>query len=249
MNRFFMEGINPEKKEVAISGETAHQISRVLRLKPGDRFLLLDNKGWEYQAVIKSILNNVVIGRIANKVLGTGEPSVKITLYQALLKNEKFEFVLQKGVELGIHSFVPFISERCVAKKPSENKIERWRNIIKEAAEQSRRALIPVLNEVVLFEEACSQALKPALILWEEEKTRDLKSLLKSPAFSKKEQISLFVGPEGGFTSAEIGLANQYGIVSVGLGNRILRAETAGLAVISAIMYEKGELGIIDEVG
>ncbi len=243
MHRFFIRGMKPEHDEAAISGDTAHQIIRVLRLKPGDQVILLDNEGWEYQAVIKSISNDVVIGRIVNKVLGTGEPSIKITLYQALLKNDKLELVLQKGVELGVHSFVPFISERCVAKKPSESKQQRWHEIIKEAAEQSRRTLIPVLNQVISFEEACSHALKPALILWEEEKTRGLKSFLKSPKFSKKKEISVFVGPEGGFTSAEIGLANQFGIAAVRLGDRILRAETAGLAAVSAIMYEEGELG------
>ena len=243
MHRFIIHEINLENDEATISGDTAHQIIRVLRLKPGDQVVLLDNEGWEYQTVIKSITRDAVTGKIVNKLLGTGEPSVKITLYQALLKNDKFEFVLQKGVELGVHSLVPFVSERCVAKKPSENKLERWRNIIKEAAEQSRRTRLPVLHQVISFEEACRQALKPALILWEEEKTRGLKSLLRSPTFSKKKEISLFVGPEGGFTSAEIVLANQHKIVSVGLGDRILRAETAGLAVISAIMYEKGELG------
>ncbi len=243
MHRFFIPEKSFENDQATILGDMAHQIIRVLRLTPGDQVVLLDNEGWEYQTIIKSITKDIVTGKILNKALGTGDPSVKITLYQALLKNDKLEFVLQKGVELGIQSFVPFVSERCVAKKPSENKIERWRNIIKEAAEQSRRARLPLLHQLISFEEACRQALIPALILWEEEKTRGLKSLLRSPTFSKKKEISLFVGPEGGFTSLEIVLANRYGIVAVGLGDRILRAETAGLTAISAIMFEKGELG------
>ena len=242
MHRFFIPEKSFENDQATISGDTAHQIIRVLRLTPGDQVVLLDNKGWEYQTVIKSITRDVVIGKIVNQVFGMGETSAKITLYQALLKNDKLEFVLQKGVELGVHSFVPFVSERCVAKKPSENRLERWRNIIKEAAEQSRRTCLPVLHPVISFEEACRKVLKPALILWEEEKTRGLKSLLRSPEFSNKKEISIFVGPEGGFTSFEIILANQHKIVSVGLGDRLLRAETAGPTAISAIMYEKGEL-------
>lgn len=243
MQRFFVSEKVLGQDKVIITGDTAHQINRVLRLKPGDNIILLDNHGFEYLAEIESLTRDEVKVKVLKKEQGAGEPGLKLVLYQALLKIDKFEFVLQKGVELGVSSFVPFISERCIVRAPSEDRLERWRNIIKEAAEQSRRSILPVLSQVVPFKEACVLADKPSLILWEGEKSTGLASTLKSPEFDKVTSISVFVGPEGGFTPTEIELANQYGIVSVGLGNRILRAETAGLAAISAIMYEKGELG------
>jgi 16S rRNA (uracil1498-N3)-methyltransferase len=243
MHRFFIPRDAFTHDRVLITGEIAQQISRVLRLKPGDHITVLDDTGWEYESVIESITRDVVNGVVVKKVLGIGEPKTKVVLYQALLKTDKFEFVLQKGVELGITSFVPFVSERCVARKPSESKLERWHSVIREAAEQSRRTHLPVLHEVVSFKEACEQTNQPALILWEEEKSQNLAATLKSAPFTRAQAISVFVGPEGGFTSTEIELARRHGIVPAGLGNRILRAETAGLAAISAIMYEEGELG------
>jgi 16S rRNA (uracil1498-N3)-methyltransferase len=164
-------------------------------------------------------------------------------LYQALIKADKFEFVLQKGVELGVTRFWPFNCERCVAGMPSESKLERWRTVIREAAEQSGRALLPALYPPLDFELVCKESPVPGIILWEGEKSRGISTVLKSHAFKKTELLRVFVGPEGGFTSAEIELARQRGIVAVGLGKRILRTETAGLAAVSAIMYEKGELG------
>jgi 16S rRNA (uracil1498-N3)-methyltransferase len=249
MHRFFIPKNSLIDDTITISGDTARQIIKVLRLKVGENITILDNSGWEYQTTITSIHNDMVLGKVVGKTSGKGEPRIQITLCQALLKTDKFELVLQKGVELGVVRFVPFFSERCVAKMPSANKIERWQEIIKEAAEQSRRSLLPQLAQVIPFEEACEQAPMPSLILWEEEKTRGLRQVLKSKPFMESSEITIFVGPEGGFTLTEIEFARDQGIITLGLGKRILRAETAGLAVISAIMYEKGELGIIDGVG
>jgi 16S rRNA (uracil1498-N3)-methyltransferase len=242
MHRFFISKESFAGKSVSIIGEIAHQIIRVLRLKPGDHILVLDNTGCEYETVIESFTHDAVQGKIIKKDLGKGEPKISLTLYQALLKTDKFEFVLQKGVELGVANFVPFVSERCVVRKPVESKLERWHNIIREAAEQSRRTCLPVVHRVVSLKEACKQTMRPALIFWEGEKSMSLAVILKSAPFHKASALSVFVGPEGGFTPTEIELARQHGIIPVGLGNRILRAETAGLAAISIIMYEKGEL-------
>ena len=231
------------QESVTITGETAHQITHVLRMKSGDHIIVLNNTGWEYEVILQPIAGNNIRGEIIKKELAVSEPKTNLTLYQALLKIDKFEFVLQKGVELGVTSFFPFISERCVMKKPSEIKAKRWQNVIREAAEQSRRARLPVLNQVIPFEEACNQVIPPALILWENEKTQSLATTMKRVTFTRAKKISIFVGPEGGFTLAEIDLARKHGIVPAGLGNRILRAETAGLTTISAIMYQKGELG------
>jgi 16S rRNA (uracil1498-N3)-methyltransferase len=243
MHRFFISRDSFAGDNVSIIGEAAYQITRVLRLKPGDHITVLDDSGWEYEAAIESITHDTVQGKVIKKEPGVGEPKISLTLCQALLKTDKFEFVLQKCVELGVTGFVPSVSERCVVRKPSESRIERWHNIIREAAEQSRRARLPVIHPIISFVEACKQVTGPALILWEQEKSQSLAATLKSHLFNKAQAISIFVGPEGGFTSAEIELARQHDIVPVGLGKRILRAETAGLVATSAIMYEKGELG------
>jgi 16S rRNA (uracil1498-N3)-methyltransferase len=243
MHRFFISRDLFTGNSISITGAPAYQISRVLRLKPGDHIIVLDGTDLEYETTIESIARNTVLGRIVKKEPGIGEPKTSLTLYQALLKTDKFEFVLQKCVELGVTGFVPSVSERCVVRKPSESRIERWHNIIREAAEQSRRARLPVIHPIISFVEACKQVTGPALILWEQEKSQSLAATLKSHLFNKAQAISIFVGPEGGFTFAEIELARQHDIVPVGLGKRILRAETAGLVATSAIMYEKGELG------
>jgi 16S rRNA (uracil1498-N3)-methyltransferase len=182
-------------------------------------------------------------GKVIAKEPGQGEPAIKITLFQALLKTDKFEFVLQKCVELGVTTFVPFVSERCVVSQPSESKIERWQKIIRETAEQSKRSVLPILHPTVSFQEACKLTGVPSILLWEGEKSTSFKRTLKSQPFKKASSINIFVGPEGGFPSSEVEYAQQLGVIPVSLGNRILRAETAGLVAISAILYERGEMG------
>jgi 16S rRNA (uracil1498-N3)-methyltransferase len=125
----------------------------------------------------------------------------------------------------------------------SAGKIERWRKIVQEAAEQSERLILPVLHPLITFDAACRTAKRPSVLLWEEEKCASLKQTLQDPPFKNAKELSLFVGPEGGFPESEKELAKQNGIPVAGLGHRILRAETAGLAAISAILYEKGEMG------
>ena len=164
-------------------GEPLRQIGYVLRLKPTDRIIVLDNSGWEFEVEIERITKEQVTGKVISKKPGQGEPGIKITLYQALLKSDKFELVLQKGVELGVTAFVPFISERCVITQRVHRKIERWEKIIQEAAEQSERLILPVFRPLISFEEACRSVKQPALLLWEEEKRISLKETLQNPPF------------------------------------------------------------------
>jgi len=243
MHRFFIPKESFIGDNVIICGEPLRQIGYVLRLKPADRITVLDNSGREYEVEIERITKEEATGKVVNKQIGQGEPAAKITLYQALLKSDKFELALQKGVELGVAAFVPFISERCVAQKPSDDKMERWQKIIQEAAEQSERSILPVLYPVVSFDAACRMAELPALLLWEEEKSVSLKETLRNPPFKNAKMVNLFIGPEGGFPSVETEQAKNHGIAIASMGHRILRAETAGLAAISAILYENGEMG------
>jgi 16S rRNA (uracil1498-N3)-methyltransferase len=242
MNRFFVLPECIKQSKVVLSGGQAYQISHVLRLKTKDRIIVLDNTGWEYEVEIVKV-GGEVVGSIVNKVLCRGEPAIKITLYQAMLKADKFELILQKGVELGASAFVPYLSERCVTKKPLEGKLLRWQKIIQEAAEQSGRGLLPVLHPVVSFRQACEMVERPAVLFWEEEKSTSLRQVLRSVKFQKKQNLSIFIGPEGGFPSYEVQYATSKGIAIASLGARVLRAETAALAVISAVLYENKELG------
>jgi 16S rRNA (uracil1498-N3)-methyltransferase len=243
MHRFFIPKDWFSQDSIIITGEPLHQIGYVLRLKPADHIIVLDNSGREFEVEIERITKEQVKGKVINKRLGQGEPAVKITLYQALLKTDKFELVLQKGVELGVTAFVPFVSERCVTRKASASKIERWGKIIQEAAEQSERLVLPVLYPAVSFVEACQSVKQPTLLLWEEEKRVSIKEILQSPSFKDATALNLFIGPEGGFPESEVELAKRQGIVIASLGKRVLRAETAGLAAISAILYDQGEMG------
>lgn len=243
MHRFFIpkEWIGQDK--VLVKGEQAHQIFNVLRLQSKDYIIVLDNSGWEYRVEIEKASAELIQGRVISKDFCPNEPHIKVSLYQALLKADKLEFVLQKGAELGVSAFVLFLSERCVVRKPGESKITRWKKIIKEAAEQSRRALLPALHPVVFFKEACELAGNLSILLWEEEKSISLRRILKNEPFQNAQAFNIFVGPEGGFPPWEVRYAKSQGIIPVNLGRRILRAETAGLAAISALLYEKEELG------
>lgn len=246
MHRFFVPASWLEKEEVTITGPLVHRLRNVLRLKAGDHFILLDNSGWEHEAEITHVSTQRIESQVLHKALATGEPRTKITLYQALLKLNKFEWVLQKGTELGLVGFVPMISHRCMIgslEDISKTKLERWWRILMEAAEQSRRGRMPTLRAAMVFSSACEEAARGGLTLipWEEEKEQSLSSILRAeeqPPFS----INLFIGPEGGFTSEEMTKAQRYGAVPITLGPRILRAETAGLVAATAILYELGDL-------
>lgn len=246
MHRFFVPASWLEKEQVTITGTLVHRLRNVLRLNAGTHIILLDNSGWEHEVEITNVSSQRIEGRIVHKSLASAEPRTKISLYQAVLKLTKFEWVLQKGTELGIVGFVPMISERCVIgslEEISKTKTERWWRILMEAAEQSRRGRLPTLRPAVLFPTACEDAGRGGLTLipWEEEQDQSLRSILRAaerPPFS----INLFIGPEGGFTPQELTQAQRYGAIPITLGPRILRAETAGLAAAAAILYELGDL-------
>jgi len=227
---------------VALQGPLVHQLRDVLRLQLNDRITILDNTGWEYEIGITRLSRDIVTGEIYARIL-VDEPNTKVTLYQALLKGDRFEYVLQKCTEIGVSCFVPITCERCMARTPSDNKIGRWRRIITEAAEQSGRGIIPELQPVTKFRETCEAVANPSLLAWEGERTSDLKSVLQSQASSNRpSSVNIFVGPEGGFTPADVKFAQQHNMIPFTLGKRVLRAETAGLVSATAVLYEYGDL-------
>jgi len=241
VHRFFLAPECFGPGSVTFPTPQARQLRQVLRLQAGDQVIVLDNSGWEYRVELEEMGKAAVRGIIRERRPSRGEPGLKITLFQALLKGDRLEFVLHKGTELGIAAFVPLRSQRCIAQGPTPAKYGRWRRIIAEAAEQSGRGRLPALEPLQDFPQACRSAPGLALIPWEGERGMSLRQALEKCPGSK--QVSLFIGPEGGFTSAEIELARSCGLLSVSLGERILRAETAGLVAATVILYHYGELG------
>lgn len=245
MHRFFIppQWINQDK--VVIKGKQVHQLRNVLRMAKGDRILVLDNSGWQYEVELRSVDQKQVEGVVREKSLSLSEPGTQIALYQALLKGEKFEFILQKGTELGIASFVPMACERCVAglaNGVSDRKLNRWQRIIAEAAEQSRRGKLPLLKPVLPFEQACQSAVGLSLLAWEGEQSLGLRAALRGQKAEDTSSVNLFIGPEGGFYPAEVEFARACGVLPIALGSRVLRAETAGLVAATAVLYEYGDL-------
>lgn len=249
MHRFFVTPSAIHAETVTLNAETAHQLREVLRLGPGAEIIVLDGSGREYRVSITALSRAGAEGHILSQASAHGEPGAQITLYQALLKGEKFEWLLQKGTEIGFSRFTPLLTQRCVLhdRAALAKKENRWRRIIQEAAEQARRARLPELAAPLALAEACQEAAAQAglaLFLWESAPGHGLKQALQAwqSAAAAGGRISLFVGPEGGFSESEAALAAASGAHLIGLGPRILRAETAGLAAAAAILYELGDM-------
>ena len=249
MHRFFVPEDCINGDEVTLSGDVALQLHRVLRSRPGERIVVLDGSGWEYLVILDGVTSARAHGVIAQRSLSEGEPHVNVTLYQAVLKADRFEYVLQKGTELGISTFVPTVCERSIPRETgvarAQDRLARWRRILTEAAEQSGRGRVPSLQQPVRFIQACDEVEGMAIITWVDGGGTGIKTVLE-PWRSEVDDhpwVSVFIGPEGGFTEGEIDHARSRGIVSVSLGRRVLRSETAGIAAAVAILYELGDLG------
>jgi 16S rRNA (uracil1498-N3)-methyltransferase len=212
----------------------------------GERILLMDNAGWEYEVELTQTAAGLVEGTVCARREAPPEPSLRLTLYQGLLRGKKFDWVVQKGTELGIAAFVPLLSERCVGGlgRDAGRRLERWREIAREAAEQCRRGRLPELREPMSLREACCQkGPEPALLLWEGQ-AASLRAIFRERFGGQRPQrLALFVGPEGGFSPQEVELARSQGLVPISLGQRILRSETAGLIGAALLLYEAGDLG------
>lgn len=243
--RFFVDSSAFDGERVRLfDPELGHQLANVLRLGRGDRVVLLDGEGWQYTVALETVeRRGTVNGAIESREVASGEPRLALTIYLPLIRAERFEWALQKGVELGAAAFVPTLCTRSIDAAPDERRFTRWRRIIREAAEQSRRGRLPHLASARTFDEACTQLTphSPALLLWEGDNATPLAEALRllrrdeSPA-----TLSIFSGPEGGLTGDERHCAERHGIMSVSLGPRTLRAETAPIAATAIIMYELG---------
>lgn len=231
---------------VHISGSDAHHLARVMRLKKGDEIIVFDGSAKEYHVVIEEIQEVEVLGKIIGVSASTKEAPIAVTLVQGIPKGDKMELIIQKATELGVHNIVPVLTERTVVKLEESKKAkrqERWQKIAQEASKQCKRATVPKISEIISLSQYLAQPtdIREGLVLWEEENSQGLKTYLKKQY--GKDKLTVFIGPEGGFSPGEIKAMEQNGIRSVTLGQRILRTETAGLAAIAIILYELGDLG------
>jgi 16S rRNA (uracil1498-N3)-methyltransferase len=241
MHRFFVapELVQQHDAEIPLPKELAHQLRDVLHLQVGEQVALLDNSGDEILASIANVSKSAVDVRLVERRAGKNESSVRIILCQGLLKSARFEWVLEKGTELGVSVFSPILCRRSLAglEDAGTSKMQRWQRIITEAAEQSGRARLPALLPIRPLMHALNDIPPGALALmpWEEERALMLRDALKS---SSSSTVIIFIGPEGGLTAEEVNQAQQHGAQVVSLGARILRAETAALAAVTSVMYE-----------
>lgn len=246
MHRFFVTPQQIMQLIVRFDDDQAHQIRRVLRLRPGDRVLVLDGAGRQYEVALEEVTGARVTGLVASQSSATGEPAVRLTLFQSMLKREKFEWVLQKGTEIGVHTFAPVITRRSLVRDTEDvkpEKIGRWQRIIKEAAEQSGRGLLPRLLTPMPFAAAITEApgFDRTLIAWEGDAQASIREALAGSG--RVEDMGLFIGPEGGFEPQEVQEAVEMGAIAVTLGRRILRTETAAVVGAALVLHELGELG------
>ena len=246
MHRFFVPQLFAE--EMYIEGVDARHISKVLRMQPGDKLQIVSDDGVSAMAEITAIASERVSVHCLEKLAESHEPRVRLVLAQGLAKGEKMDFIIQKAVEMGAYSVIPVAMEHSVVRldgAKAAKKVERWQKIAESAAKQSKRDIIPQVQQVQSMAEMLANCdCETKIIAYECEDRLSLKATLKAAeAAGGIKELLLIIGPEGGISEGELEMARQAGAVPVSLGRRILRAETAGLVAISAIFYETGDLG------
>lgn len=245
MYRFFVDESQILQDSVCITGGDVNHIKNVLRMKPGEIILISDGDDREYTCVLDEITDNEVIAKIEDVNGPARELPIKVTLFQALPKGDKMETVIQKMIELGAYEIVPVSTKRCIVKlddKKAAAKTKRWNAIAESAAKQSKRGIVPQVSMPVSYKKALEMAKEMDMILipYEEAEnmshTREVIGKIK-PGMS----VGIFIGPEGGFAMEEVEQAIAAGAYDITLGKRILRTETAGMALMAVLMFGSEE--------
>lgn len=241
MHRFYVKPEQVQDEKIKIEGQDLNHIKRVLRMVAGDELVICNGQSKDYHCKISEILDGYVLADIMDVYDTNTELKCKITLFQALPKSDKMELIIQKAIELGVYEIVPVMTKRTIVKlkdkKKEAKKQDRWAMIAESAAKQSGRGIIPRISPVISFEDAIKRGSTMDLALIPYEKavgidiTRDLMKELK-----EHKTIGIYIGPEGGFEEAEIKIAKANNIIPISLGKRILRTETASLAILSMMM-------------
>ena len=242
MYHFFSEHEHIHDNYIDIVGSDVNHIKNVLRLKTGDSLLISSGDNIDYTCHIAQINEDHIRADIDSVDERGRELASKIYLFQGLPKADKMELVIQKAVELGAYEVIPVETKRCVVKldgKKAAKKVERWKQIAESAAKQSKRMLIPNVHEVLTFKEALkyAESMDVRLIPYELAKgMQETKEILAN--IQPGQSIGIFIGPEGGFEEKEVETAISEGAKPITLGKRILRTETAGLAILSVLMFQ-----------
>lgn len=241
MYRFYVDENQIQNKKIIITGKDVNHIKNVLRMKTGEEIIICNGQGKDCYCIINRVSDTEIEALVKSVQDTDTELPVKVTLFQGLPKSDKMELIIQKAVELGVYEIVPVMTARCVVnysdKKKEDKKLLRWQSISESAAKQSQRGIIPEIRPVMSFEDAVKYASNMDLkvIPYENERgmdgTKDALSRLKNC-----KTAGIFIGPEGGYEISEVELAKEYGILPISLGRRILRTETAGLALLSMMM-------------
>jgi len=235
MRRFLASEVRDNS--ITITGEEANHIRNAVRMSVGDEFIAFDGSGIDYTCVITNADRDIT-ANIIDKTHSKAEPVIKVTLYQAYPKSAKMNEIVQKAVELGAAAIVPFLSKRCV-KRPS-GQGEKLSKVALSAVKQCGRSIIPTVSDVQSFEQAlelmsCHEML---IVCDEEERAIQLSQALQINA----KDIGIVIGSEGGFERIEVDRIKAVEGIPVTLGRRIMRTETAGMAVLAACFYAKGEM-------
>lgn len=239
MRRFFHQNI--QKPAVCIRGEEARHMLKVLRMAEGGRFILFDGSGMDYPCVIESVHADHLFARVGEGVLSEKGPDVRITLYQAMLKRDNMDFVLQKATELGITGFVPVIAARCVKRPDDPQKVRaKFEKTATEAAKQCGRSKIPQIGEITDLKKLPDLIRKHGIVLLAYE-NGDI-TIKKRLQDDSSADVGIVIGPEGGFEEGEVKLLCEAGALACSLGKLILRAETAAVAAVSMVLYDKMEI-------
>ncbi|MHB8131111.1 MAG: 16S rRNA (uracil(1498)-N(3))-methyltransferase [Mobilitalea sp.] len=241
MHRFYVTPSQIHDEIVTITGPDVNHIKNVLRMKQGEEIVICNGQGKDCYCIINKVSEGEITANVQSEQETGTELKAKITLFQGLPKMDKMELIVQKAVELGVFEIVPVMTKRAVVKledkKKEEKKLERWQAIALGAAKQSGRGIIPTIKPVQPYSEAIKNAKNMGLALIPYENAMGMqytKEIMNS--LEKYDTIGIFIGPEGGFEESEIELAKTNGILPITLGRRILRTETAGLAILSMMV-------------
>lgn len=242
MYLFFVDEGEIGETQAKITGSDVNHIKNVLRMKPGDGLRISDGEKLCYNCRIREFEEEAVVLTLLSRDEDGTELPAEIVLYQGLPKGDKMELVIQKNIELGVFQIVPVATRRSVVKldaKKAEAKLRRWNAIAESAAKQSKRTVIPKVLPVFSFKEAVDRAVDADCKLFPYEHAEGMGDTRKLLAGIKPGmKIAVFIGPEGGFEEGEVAYARAKGFVPITLGRRILRTETAGMALLSALMFQ-----------
>lgn len=244
MHHFFVapSQVEEEENRIIIEGMDVNHIKNVLRMTIGEELLISDGSGNDYICRVSHMGQDIIEAEIIQKEHEGTELPIQIYLFQGLPKGDKMEWIIQKAVELGVYQIVPMATKRCIVKldeKKGAAKRKRWQSIAESAAKQSRRGVIPQVQPVADFKQAVemSKDFSCKWIPYENFKNMEsAKEMLGQ--IQQGDKIAVYIGPEGGFEASEVDYAIEHCIIPVSLGRRILRTETAGLMLLSVLMFQ-----------